>query len=188
MKTSASAATPRYFGPVLSIVKRLHTGSMAFTLPDGRRFETKGAEEGPHGEIVVRNPDLFGRMVREGELGFAEAYMDGWWDTPDLQGLMDVVLLNNDTVGRGFPGQFFVRAYERMRHWMNRNTKTGSARNISHHYDLGNKFYSAWLDETMTYSSALFTAETQSLAEAQRNKYASIVDRMGVGDGDHVLE
>ena len=181
-------ATPRYFKAVLAIVRNLKSGSLTFVLPDGRRFETKGAAEGPAGEIIVRNPDLFGRMVREGDLGFAEAYMDGWWDTPDLQSLLDVVLLNNDNVGRGFPGQFIVRAYERLRHWMNRNTKSGSRKNISHHYDLGNEFYGAWLDETMTYSSALYRSNNESLAEAQINKYASIVDLMGAGEGDHVLE
>ncbi|MEM7523464.1 MAG: cyclopropane-fatty-acyl-phospholipid synthase family protein, partial [Pseudomonadota bacterium] len=188
MTSDEEATAPRYFGAVLSIIRNLHTGSMTFVLPDGRRFDSKGAAPGPHGEIVVRNSDLFGRMIRDGEIGFAEAYMDGWWDTPDLQGLMDVVLLNNDNVGRGFPGQAFVRAYERLRHWMNRNSKSGSARNISHHYDLGNQFYSAWLDETMTYSSALFQSNNESLSQAQINKYASILDRMGVGENDHVLE
>lgn len=188
MSTSQAQQTPRYFGAVFSIIKGLKIGSMTFVLPDGRRFEAKGTEPGPHGEIVVHNQDVFGRLIRDGELGFAEAYMDGWWDSPDLQGVMDVALLNNDSVGRGFPGQFMVRAYERLRHWMNRNTKSGSAKNISHHYDLGNEFYSTWLDETMTYSSALFTAEDEALKQAQINKYASIIDRMGAGEGDHVLE
>ncbi|WP_413788581.1 class I SAM-dependent methyltransferase [Paludibacillus litoralis] len=180
--------TPRYFRSVFSIIKKLKVGSMAFVLPDGRRFEKASGTPGPHGEIVVRNPDMFARLVREGDLGFAESYMDAWWDTPDLQALMDVILLNNDTVGRGFPGMALVRSYERFRHWMNRNTKAGAARNISHHYDLGNEFYSAWLDETMTYSSALFRREGEPLAAAQANKYASILDMIGAREGDHVLE
>ncbi|MEL7463779.1 MAG: cyclopropane-fatty-acyl-phospholipid synthase family protein [Pseudomonadota bacterium] len=180
--------TPRYFTAVLAIIKGLRVGSMTFVLPDGRRFETKGKTPGPSGEIHVRNNDLFGRIIRDGELGFSEAYMDGWWDTPDLHSLMDVILINNDNVGTGFPGQFLVRAYERFRHWMNRNSKTGSRKNISHHYDLGNEFYGKWLDETMTYSSALFRSNNETLEEAQVNKYASIIDRMGAGEGDHVLE
>ncbi len=180
--------TPRYFGPVFSVVKNLTHGSMSFVLPDGRRFDAKGQLPGPHGEIIVRNPDMFGRLIRDGELGFAEAYMDGWWDSPDLQSLLDVALMNNDKVGRSFTGQFLVRAYERMRHWMNRNSKSGSAKNISHHYDLGNEFYRAWLDETMTYSSALFTSDKEALSQGQINKYASIIDRMGAREGDHVLE
>ncbi|MEO1610876.1 MAG: cyclopropane-fatty-acyl-phospholipid synthase family protein [Pseudomonadota bacterium] len=180
--------TPRYFTAVQAIIKSLRVGSMTFVLPDGRRFETKGKEAGPSGEIHVRNNDLFGRIIRDGDLGFSEAYMDGWWDTPDLHSLMDVILINNDNVGTGFPGQFLVRAYERFRHWMNRNSKTGSRKNISYHYDLGNEFYGKWLDETMTYSSALFRSNNETLEEAQVNKYASIIDRMGAGEGDHVLE
>ena len=180
--------TPRYFTAVEAIVRDLKVGSMSFVLEDGRRLDAKGDAPGPHGEILLRNPDFFARIVRDGDLGFAEAYMDGWWDTPDLQALMDVILLNNDNVGRGFPGQFLVRSYERLRHWMNRNTKTGSRKNISHHYDLGNKFYGAWLDPSMTYSSALFRSNNETLEEAQKNKYASIIDRMGAGEGDHVLE
>ncbi|MEX2518563.1 MAG: cyclopropane-fatty-acyl-phospholipid synthase family protein [Paracoccaceae bacterium] len=188
MTQNTNGPTPRYFSAAFSIIKRLNTGSMAFVLPDGRRFDARSGTPGPHGEIVVRNPDFFGRLIRDGDLGFAEAYMDNWWDSPDLQSLMDVILINNDTVGRGFPGMFFVRSYERMRHWMNRNTKTGSARNISHHYDLGNEFYSAWLDETMTYSSALFSRKDELLSKAQANKYESILDLINANEGHHVLE
>ena len=186
--TTGKETTPRYFTAVLAIVKGLKIGSMAFVLPDGRRFDSKGQQPGPYGEIIVNNNDLFGRIIRDGDLGFAEAYMDGWWDTPDLHSLLDVILLNNESVGRGFPGQFLVRSYERFRHWMNRNSKTGSKKNISYHYDLGNDFYSKWLDDTMTYSSALYRSDNESLEQAQTNKYASIIDRMGAGEGDHVLE
>ncbi|MDG1972190.1 MAG: class I SAM-dependent methyltransferase [Paracoccaceae bacterium] len=182
------AKQPRYFSAVNATINQLKIGSMTFVLLDGRKFESQGKEPGPHGEIYVRNDDLFARILREGDLGFCEAYMDGWFDTPDLQGLMDVILINNDSVGRGFPGQELVKYFERFRHWMNRNTKEQAAKNISHHYDLGNEFYFAWLDETMTYSSALYRSNNESLHEAQLNKYASIMDRMGVGENDHVLE
>lgn len=182
------AKQPRYFSAVNATINQLKIGSMTFVLLDGRKFESQGKEPGPHGEIYVRNDDLFARILREGDLGFCEAYMDGWFDTPDLQGLMDVILINNDSVGRGFPGQGLVKYFERFRHWMNRNTKKQAAKNISYHYDLGNEFYSAWLDETMTYSSALYRSNNESLHEAQLNKYASIMDQMGVDENDHVLE
>jgi len=83
---------------------------------------------------------------------------------------------------------FLVRSYERMRHWMNRNTKDQAKKNISYHYDLGNDFYGLWLDESMTYSSALFKTGQESLEKAQEAKYASMVDQMGAQPGDHVLE
>lgn len=78
--------------------------------------------------------------------------------------------------------------YERARHWLNRNTRRGSARNISHHYDLGNEFYATWLDSSMTYSSALFRDESEPLGKAQENKYASILDMIGAREGQHLLE
>jgi len=81
-----------------------------------------------------------------------------------------------------------VRAFERFRFWLQSNSKKQARRNISHHYDLGNDFYRLWLDETMTYSSALFVTGQESLEKAQTQKYASMVDQMGAAPGDHVLE
>lgn len=188
MSGAVNTKDPRYFGAVKGIVAGLQKGAITIVLPDGRRFETVGPEPGPSGELTVRNADLFGKIIRDGDLGFAEAYMDGYFDTPDLQALLDVIMVNNDSVGRGFPAQGLVRMFERFRHWMNRNTKTGSARNISAHYDLGNEFYAKWLDETMSYSSALYRSDNEDMEEAQTNKYASICDRMNMTDGAHVLE
>ena len=179
---------PRWFHTVFSIVGAIHTGALTFVMPDGREYRAQGENPGPEGVIVVRDPRLFWRMIRDGELGFAEAYMDGWWDTPDLQAVLDAALINNDTVARGFGGRTLTRLVERLRHLMNRNTRRGSARNISRHYDLGNDFYAKWLDESMTYSSALFQRPDQSLPDAQRNKYAAICDRIGARPGDHLLE
>ncbi len=179
---------PRWFHTVFSIVGAIHTGALTFIMPDGREYRAQGENPGPEGVIVVRDPRLFWRMIRDGELGFAEAYMDGWWDTPDLQAVLDAALINNDTVARGFGGRTLTRLVERLRHLMNRNTRRGSARNISRHYDLGNDFYAKWLDESMTYSSALFQRPDQSLPDAQRNKYAAICDRIGARPGDHLLE
>jgi hypothetical protein len=99
---------PRWFHTVFSIVGNIDVGSLSFILPDGREFRAEGARPGPNGVIVVKNPELFWRMIRDGELGFAEAYMDGWWDTPDLQAVLDAALLNNDTVARGFGGKTFT--------------------------------------------------------------------------------
>ena len=188
MSTAVIEKNPRYFKAVKGIVAGLKKGSLTVILADGRRFETVGAEPGPAGELTVLNEDLFGRVIRDGDLGFAEAYMDGWYDTPDLQALLDVIMVNNDSVGRGFPAQGLVRMFERLRHWMNRNTKSGSAKNISAHYDLGNEFYAKWLDETMSYSSALYRSDNENMEEAQINKYASICDRMNMGEDAHVLE
>jgi cyclopropane-fatty-acyl-phospholipid synthase len=179
---------PRWCETVFTLMRRLETGSMSFTLPDGRTFVARGQRPGPEGHFDVRDPRLFARLVRDGDLGFLEAYLDGWWDSPDLQALMDVALLNNDQIGYSFPGIGLVRAYERLRHWLRANTRRGARRNIAYHYDLGNEFYRRWLDPSMTYSSALYSGQGETLEQAQRNKYASICDRMRLKPGDHVLE
>ncbi len=179
---------PRWFETFFSILGRIETGTIEVRLPDGRVFAASGSAHGPTGRIDIDRPEFFARLVREGELGFSDMYLEGWWTTPDLQQLMDVLLLNNDNVASSFPGAALLRAYERLRHWLRSNTRRGSRRNIAYHYDLGNDFYRVWLDETMTYSSALFSGQGETLSEAQRNKYASVCDRMGLMRGDHVLE
>jgi cyclopropane-fatty-acyl-phospholipid synthase len=117
-----------------------------------------------------------------------ESYMEGWWDTPDLMTFMDFVHDAEDEVVDGFPGQGLVRAYEKLRFWLQSNSKRQAKKNISYHYDLGNDFYGLWLDDTMTYSSAYFKTGQESLEAAQIQKYAAMVDAMGVKAGDHVLE
>ena len=179
---------PRWAETVFGIISRIEHGTLSFSLPDGRVFGATGAQPGPRGHFDVRDERLFGRMVRDGEMGYAEAYMDGWWDSPDLQALLDVSLMNNDAVARGFTGAGLVRAYERLRHWLRPNTKRGSRRNISYHYDLGNDFYGLWLDPTMSYSSALYSGQGEDMVAAQMNKYASICDRMHLERDQHVLE
>ncbi len=179
---------PRWFQPAFAALCKVKAGRVDAVLPDGRVFRAAGTVPGPEGKIVIHNEGLFGRILRDGDVGFAEAYMDGWWDTPDLQALLDVLLLSNSEVARAMPGLPVVRAYERFRHWLRSNTKEQAARNIHYHYDLGNEFYAKWLDETMTYSSALFENPQEDLVTAQQRKYAAICDRIGLTDGQHVLE
>ncbi|MGR3453042.1 class I SAM-dependent methyltransferase [Pseudooceanicola sp.] len=179
---------PRYFAQVFEVATAIPSGRLDVHLPDGRVFRAEGTQPGPVAEVHVHNPDTFARLIREGDLGFCDAYLEGWWSTPDLQAFLDFLYTGNDALYDGFPGMALVRAYERLRHWMNRNTKSQARKNISYHYDLGNEFYSLWLDDTMTYSSALFATGQESLEAAQTAKYASMVDQMGVKPGEHVLE
>lgn len=187
-ETKGQANLPRYFSQCFGIAKHLDNGRLDIRLDDGRIFRAEGSNPGPVAEIVVHNGDVFARMVREGYLGFCDAYLEGWWSTPDLQAFMDLVNAGNDEMYNGYPGQGLVQLYEKIRFWFQRNTKTQARKNISYHYDLGNDFYGLWLDETMTYSSAIFETGQESLEAAQINKYASMVDQMGVNPGDHVLE
>ena len=180
---------PRYFARVYKMARDMKYGRIDFVLPDGRRFRAEGANPGPVAELHIHNSDLFARLIREGDLGFCDAYLDEWWSTPDLQAFMDLVHADNEDIYDGFPGMGAVRWFEQIRFWLQRNSKTQARKNISYHYDLGNDFYGLWLDETMTYSSALFDeGPQQSMESAQTAKYKSMVDQMGVSPGDHVLE
>ncbi len=187
-KTDGQPDLPRYFAQVFRIASGLQNGRLDFVLKDGRRFRAEGKGPGPVGEIHVVDDDIFARLIREGDLGFCEAYLEGGWTSPDLQSFMDLIHADNESVYDGFPGMVFVRAYERLRHLLRSNSPRQAKRNISYHYDLGNEFYALWLDQSMTYSSALFRTGQESLEAAQRAKYAALVDQMGVAPGDHVLE
>ncbi len=186
--TRGQTDLPRWFQPAFAAMSQLKAGRVDSVLPDGRVFRAEGGEPGPQAQILIRDTGLFGRILRDGDVGFAEAYMDGWWDTPDLQALLDVLMISNAEVARAMPGLAMVRAYERLRHWLRSNSKDQAKKNISHHYDLGNDFYSAWLDDTMTYSSAIFETASEDLVTAQQRKYAAMCDKIGVIEGNHVLE
>ena len=186
--TKGQTGLPRYFAAVFEIARGLNRGRLDFVLPDGRRFRAEGKAPGPAAEIVAHSHDVFARLIREGDLGFSEAYVDGEWSTPDLQGFLDLMQQGNEAVYDGFPGLGLVRIYERMRFWLQSNSRRQARKNIAYHYDLGNEFYRLWLDETMTYSSALFRTGQESLERAQTQKYAAMVDHIGARPGDHVLE
>ncbi len=186
--TQGQENLPRYFKQAFQTAQQVEHGRLDMKLEDGRIFRAEGPKPGPVAEFTVHNDDLFARLIREGDLGFCDAYLDEWWSTPDLQAFMDLVHADNDDVYDGYPGMTLVRAYEKLRFWMQSNSKRQARKNISYHYDLGNDFYALWLDDTMTYSSAKFETGQESLEKAQENKYASMVDQMGVQPGDHVLE
>jgi len=180
---------PRWFPASFALLQGMRAGRIDIAIPDGRVFRVEGREPGQSARIDVKHKGLFGRVAREGELGFCEAYLDGWWDTPDLQVLLDVLLTSSDWVDRSHhPAARLIAFWQRFNHWLNRNTKKQARRNIAAHYDLGNAFYARWLDETMTYSSALFIHPAETLAEAQTRKYASVCDLIGAAPERRLLE
>ena len=186
--TEGQTGLPRYFSRVFAMAREINNGRIDFVLSDGRRFRASGKFPGPVADLHVHNPDLFARLIREGDLGFCDGYLEGWWSTPDLQAFMDFVHEDNDAIYDGFPGMGIVRLFERFRFWLQRNHKAQAMKNISYHYDLGNDFYGLWLDDTMTYSSAIFKTGQESHEAAQTAKYASMVNQMGARPGDHILE
>lgn len=186
--TQGQRKLPRYFKQAFAQARNINSGRLDIRLPDGRVFRAQGKTPGPAAEIVIHDPEVIARLIREGDIGFSEAYMDGAWSTPDLQAFMDLIHSDNPALLDDFAGQSIVRLWEHLRHFLRRNSRAQARKNIAHHYDLGNDFYKLWLDESMTYSAALFTSGQESLERAQEQKYAALVDALGVSEGAHVLE
>lgn len=173
----------------LMILTNVRWGQLLIVLPDGRRLCFQGTEGEESGTLIVQDLRFAKRLLTGGGIGFAEAYLDGWWDSPDLGALITVIAHNNAAIGEQMRGKLWVRMLEGIRHNMfRRNSRRGARKNIHHHYDLGNAFYTEWLDETMTYSSAKFASDGEPLAEAQQNKYRALAESMGLRPGNHVLE
>lgn len=168
---------------------QMQHGALAIELPDGRKALIQGAIDGPHAAVRLNNWNLASRAMNSGTIGVAETYMDGDWHSPDITAFLELFLINGEAADRHFNGQKgIMRVVERVRHWMNANTRKGSKRNISAHYDLGNDFYKQWLDPTMTYSSALYSTGANDLQSAQNAKYRALAEATGIRPGDHVLE
>ena len=174
---------------VFTLGSQLARGRLTLDLPDGRRRVFEGAETGPEAAITLHNPRAFRRLLSGGDLGLAEAYMDGDWDTPDLAALIALGAVNDEVLDRTLTGNAWARFLGRMVHALRPNSRRGSRRNIAAHYDLGNDFYAAWLDPSLTYSAGLFTSpKDEDLAAAQDRKYRRIAALAGIEPGHHVLE
>ena len=163
-------------------------GVLTMRFPDGRRLLFRGKEPGPSAEMIVHDLSFARRLVLDGDLGFAEAFIRREWDTPDISAFLHFFAVNMHAVRNLTRFNPLARLLHRYRHWRNRNTRAQARRNIAAHYDLGNAFYRAWLDPTMTYSSALFEDGAATLQEAQKAKYRRLAAEIGIGPKDHVLE
>jgi cyclopropane-fatty-acyl-phospholipid synthase len=173
-------------------------GRLILRLPNGSSRTYGRGEDGPTAEVRVRSYDFFRHCVRAGDIGFGEAYQSGDWDSPDLPAVIGWFCANVESSAALSGSQrrdwllstlrFGSRMRDRFRHAFRRNSTSGSRENILAHYDLGNRFYSLWLDPTMTYSAALFDAPDRSLAEAQTAKYERLCQQLRLRSSDHLLE
>jgi cyclopropane-fatty-acyl-phospholipid synthase len=170
------------------IARNWMIGSVTFTMPSGQELHLSGSEPGPDARISIRDFRFIRRALSAGDIGFAEAYMAGEFDTPDLPDLLYVFAANWDRVHHVTMGNPLAWTMNRIRHALKPNSRQGAKKNIHAHYDLGNAFYAQWLDPTMTYSSAKFDRAGQSLPEAQTAKYKALAQSMGLQSGHSVLE
>ncbi|MEZ5773666.1 MAG: cyclopropane-fatty-acyl-phospholipid synthase family protein [Hyphomicrobiaceae bacterium] len=168
---------------------RCEHGELAIALPTKATVTCCSGRPGPHARLVVHRWRGLGRILLGGKLGFAEAFIDGDIDCPDLDRLFHWALANEAALARIGGGSLLVRLAARIRHRANANTLSGSRRNIAAHYDLGNDFYAAWLDRGMSYSSALYeNGRAQSLEDAQEAKLDRILAMLDLKGGERVLE
>jgi cyclopropane-fatty-acyl-phospholipid synthase len=166
----------------------LEFGTLDFTTPTGEVMTVKGRQPGPHAKFKINDWDVLRLTLARGDIGLGEAYIDGSWETDDIETLVSLFLLNMDAFD-GFANGGLLQRIGFVIHnaLVRRNTISGSARNIKDHYDVGNNFYSLWLDRSMTYSSALYASKDANLEQAQQTKYERILSKLP-GDKSSILE
>ena len=171
----------------LQLLQRLVHGSLTLQLPDGsvQRF---GQIDGPHASMKLNNWNVCSASLKSGDIGFAETFIAGDWTTSNLPALLSLMVANRREVEDVIYGSWLGRFAYRIKHLLNRNSKTNSRKNIHAHYDLGNAFYGLWLDDTMNYSSAWFETPEQTMEAAQHAKVRRALRMTDVKPGDRVLE
>src|ERR1700742_4467823 len=179
---------PRVVRLALGFGSRLRRGTLDVTLPDGRCVRLGGMEPGPAAAMKLYSYGFAARLLNGGDIGIAEAYLHGEWDTPDLTQFLYLFCVNHDLIQAMLGDNPLMRFIQIVRHWFHRNTRRQARRNIYAHYDIGNAFYSAWLDPSMTYSSALFEDDTADLTAAQNNKYRRLAEAIDLQPGQKLLE
>ncbi|MDP3540787.1 MAG: cyclopropane-fatty-acyl-phospholipid synthase family protein [Azonexus sp.] len=172
---------------VFALLEKLRGGMLEIRLPDG---SSQLFGEGEHGvTLQVHDEAMFGQVLAKGDIGLAESYLDGHWDSPDITGLLSLLAKNRDALKKAVYGSWRNLLAARVRHWLNGNSRAGSKRNIMAHYDLGNDFYKLWLDPSMSYSAAIYRdVDDGSLESAQHAKYRRILHHLKAGAGQSVLE
>lgn len=179
--------TPAAAKAVLKLLSRLKHGSLHVHLPDGSA-QHFGSGQAPAASLWLQNWHVCSAALKSGDIGFAEGFIAGDWTTNNLTGLLRVLILNRQEVEDVIYGTWLGRLAYRIKHLLNRNTKSNSKKNIHAHYDLGNAFYGLWLDETMNYSAAIFASPHTPMVDAQNAKVRRALSMAGVKAGDRILE
>ena len=172
---------------VFNILSKINYGYLEITSFDGNVFKFGNPEDNLKANLIIKKPNFTYNLVSGGSIGFAECYMRGEFETNNLSNLIELTARNIKIIYK-FSGLLDLPIINFIKNKIIKNTKSRSKDNIAKHYDLGNDFFSLWLDDTLTYSSAIFENETKNLAEAQNNKYQKLIDLINPNNGDKVLE
>ncbi|KRO59617.1 MAG: SAM-dependent methyltransferase [Pelagibacteraceae bacterium BACL5 MAG-120820-bin39] len=172
---------------VFSLLKNLQNGSLEVINCNGEQFLFGDLNNTLKAKIIIKTPALTYNLIKGGSIGFAECYMRGEFETPNLSNLIEIMARNIKIVYK-FSGLLDLPLINFFKNRFIKNTKNRSKENIAKHYDLGNDFFSLWLDETLTYSSAIFDDYSLDLPTAQNNKYQKLINLIKPNSGDKVLE
>lgn len=173
---------------ITRLLNNIRRGRLRITLPGGGTIEKSGTSEGIDAILVLHNWRAIRRLFVNGDIGFAEGFIENDWSTPDLTALIRFAAQNRDAFTKSMRGSLPMRLINRLAHGLNANTRRGSRRNIEAHYDLGNEFYRQWLDPSMLYSSAIFDLMTPTLEAAQQRKLERIAEKLELTGNKDVLE
>ena len=172
---------------VYKFLSKINYGYLELTTFDGEALKFGNPNDKLQANILIKKPSFNYNLIRGGSIGFAESYMRGEFETNNLSNLIELTARNIEIIHK-FSGLLDFSKINYVKNKIIKNTKSRSKENIAKHYDLGNDFFSLWLDETLTYSSAIFNDDTKSLSEAQNNKYQKLIDLIKPNNGDKVLE
>jgi len=186
--SNTSLTLPWHARTILSLLEKIQIGQLTLVSPEGEKFIFRGTQSGIEANIQIHDWAVCKACLKSGDIGLAETYIDGLWDSTDIQSLLRLFLVNRQVIEKAIYGNWWGRLGYRIKHWLNKNSKAGSKKNIHSHYDIGNAFYSLWLDPSMTYSSACFEHKDRPLIEAQEAKYQRIIDAINVRAGQNILE
>lgn len=169
-------------------LSRIEAGELRAVFPSNFQKVYSGGQVGPTADIKINSWKLVPRLLLSGDMGLAESFLSGEWETSNLTQLILLGDINERALGNAVTPSKFINLIEKLRHQRRDNSKRGSRRNIAAHYDLGNEFYSHWLDNSMSYSSALFTDFGEELEVGQNRKYQRLAKALKLKEGDQVLE
>ena len=172
---------------VFSILKRIDVGFIEITTFSGQLLKFGNPNDKLKAKLKIKNPALNYKLIKGGSIGFAECYMRDEFETNNLSDLIELTARNINIVHK-FAGILDLKFLNFIKNRFIKNTKSRSKKNIAKHYDLGNDFFSLWLDKTLTYSSAIFDDQNKELSDAQNNKYQKLINLIQPNNGDKVLE
>ena len=169
-------------------LSKIKYGNLSVKFPTGQKEIYYGEEKGISANIEIHNYNFLSLIFKKGSIGYAEAYMNGYFSTTDLTNLLLLSHKNENYFLESINTSFFFSSFSKLKHLLNNNSKAQSKKNIKYHYDLGNNFYEKWLDKSMTYSSAIFDNKNTDLSDAQLNKYQKIAETLSLDSKSKTLE